>query len=255
LDGVWLSLSAGRFFTDNDMVKLKFLVVFLFFPLLLPAQDVLRGAVKIELMPIYGAYVDAEYPLEKETAYRRALEEAALFFSAQIYGWSFHYDVGERARGIEEIFELTPLGEIRWGDPGLSVTNAHFENRDFRFTSLQLADVLTVWLDYRPTPAQAGRIEMWKKGYTRTAQAVGYGPLGGPADNSDWITIKKSTLEDSARAAVRAMLQGSERNRPRQATGFICLQTFPSYWMDAGRWAAQARFRVEVTDIVPFAAY
>jgi len=240
---------------DNKKVKLKFLAVFLFFPLLLPAQDVLRGEVKIELMPIYGAYVDSGYPLEKEAAYRRALEEAALFFSAQIYGWSFHYDIGERARGIEEVFELTPLGEIRWGDPGLHVTNAHFQNRDFRFTSHQMADVLTVWFDYRPTPAQARRIEMWKKGNIRTAQAIGYGPLGGPAENSDWITIKKSTLEDSARAAVRAMLQGSERNRPKQASGFICLQTFPSYWMDAGRWAAQARFRVEVTEIIPFAAY
>ena len=237
-------------------MKLKFAAVFLLlFPLLLSAQDVLRGAVKIELMPVYGAYMDEEYPLEKDTAYRRALEEAALFFSAQIYGWSFHYDIGERARGIEEVFDLTPLGEIRWGDSGLNVTHAHFENRDFRFTSHQLADVLTVWFDYRPTPPQASRLEMWKKGNIRTAQAVGYGPLGGPADNSGWLEIKKHTLEDSARAAVRAMLQGSEKNRPKQATGFICLQTFPSYWMDAGRWATQARFRVEITEIIPFSAY
>jgi hypothetical protein len=199
--------------------------------------------------------VDDEYPLERETAYRRALQEAALFFSAQVYGWSFHYDVGERARGIAEEFELKPLGEIRWGDPGLNVTHAHFANRDFRFTSHQLADVLTVWMDYRPTEAQARRLEMWKKGNIRTAQAIGYSPLGGPVYNSDWITIKKKTLEDTARAAVRAMLQGSERNRPKEVKGFISLQTFPSYWMDAGRWAAQARFRVEISEIIPFAAY
>ena len=237
-------------------MKLKFSAALLvFLPLLLSAQDVLRGAVKIELMPIYGAYMDEEYPLEKDTAYRRALQEAALFFSAQIYGWSFHYDIGERARGIEEVFELTTLGEIPWGDPALKVTNAHFENRDFRFTSHQMADVLTVWLDYRPTPPQTRRLEMWRKGNIRTAQAIGYGPLGGPADNSGWLEIKKHTLEDTARAAVRAMLQGSERNRPKQASGFISLQTFPSYWMDAGRWAAQARFRVEVTEIIPFSAY
>ena len=235
--------------------KTTLIFTFLLVSSILYAQEVLRGEVKIELMPIYGAYVDEEYPLERETAYRRALEEAALFFSAQIYGWSFHYDVGERARGIAEEFELTPLGEIRWGDPGLKVTHARFENRDFRFTSHQLADVLSVWLDYRPNEAQRRRLEMWKKGYVRTAQAVGYGPLGGPVENSDWLIIKKSTLEDSARAAVRAMLQGSERNRPKEVTGFICLQTFPNYWIDAGRWAAQARFRVEITGIVPFAMY
>ena len=232
-----------------------FLNFCLFSPFLTGAQDVLRGVVKVDLMPIYGAYVDEEYPLERDTAYRRALEEAAMFFSAQIYGWSFHYDIGERARGIAEEFELTPLGEIKWGDPGLSVTQAHFENRDFRFTSRELADVLSVWMDYRPTEVQRRRLEMWKLGNVRTAQAVGYGPLGGPVENSDWLTIKKKTLEDSARAAVRAMLQGSEKNRPQKAIGFISLQTFPSYWMDSGRWAAQARFRVEIKEIIPFSAY
>ena len=247
--------------SDNQRVNFKaslnFLLfaVFLLFSPVLYAQEVLRGEVKVELMPIYGAYIDEEYPLERESAYLRALQEAAMFFSAQIYGWSFYYDVGERARGIEEVFELTPLGEIKWGDPNLRVTQAHFENRDFRFTSHQLADVLSVWLDYRPTDIQKRRIEMWKMGTVRNAQAVGYGPLGLPAENSGWLAIKKATLEDSARAAVRAMLQGSERNRPKEVTGFISLQNFPSYLMDAGRWAAQARFRVDITEIIPFSAY
>ena len=208
------------------------------------AQEVLRGEIRVEMEPIYGGYVDEEYPLDKDTAYRRALEEAALFFSAQIYGWSFHYDIGERARGIAEEFELTPLGEITWGDPKLFVTHARFENH-----------VLSVWMDYRPADVQQRRLDMWKMGTIRTAQAVGYGPLGGPVESSDWLAIKKKVLEDSARAAVRAMLQGTEKNRPKEATGLISLQTFPSYWMDAGRWAAQARFRIEIKEIIPFSAY
>jgi len=221
------------------------MAAFLFIPaLLLSAAEVLRGEIRVEMEPVYGGYVDEEYPLDKDSAYRRALQEAALFFSAQIYGWSFQYDVGERARGITEEFDLAPLGEIRWGDPGLFVTHARFESK-----------VLSVWMDYRPTDAQARRAEMWKMGKVRTAQAIGYGPLGGPVENSDWLTIKKTALEDSARAAVRAMLQGSERNRPKEAKGFISLQTFPAYFMDSGRWAAHARFRVEIKDIIPFAAY
>ena len=226
-------------------VRFFALILFLFFfSFLLPAQEVLRGQVKVELEPIYGGYVDEEYPLDKDTAYRRALEEAAMFFSAQIYGWSFHYDIGERARGIAEEFELTPLGEIRWGDPRLFVTHARFDNY-----------VLSVWIDYRPGDIQQRRLEMWKMGRVRSAQAVGYGSLGGPVEVSDWLAIKKKVLEDSARAAVRAMLQGSEKNRPKEAKGFICLENFPAYWMDAGRWAAQARFRVDITEIIPFSAY
>jgi hypothetical protein len=226
-------------------VKAKLLFwVFLLFPFLLSAREVLRGEVKVEMEPVYGAYVDEKYPLDKDTAYRRALEEAAMFFSAQIYGWSFHYDIGERARNIAEEFELTPIGEIRWGDPRLFVTHARFENR-----------VLSVWIDYRPAESQRRRLEMWNMGNVRTAQAVGHGPLGGPVEVSDWLSIKRTALEDSARAAVRAMLQGSERNRPKEVTGLISLETFPVYWMDGGRWAAQGRFRVEIKEIVPFAAY
>jgi hypothetical protein len=224
--------------------KTGFFLAFLLLFAQAKAQDALRGEVKIELEPLYGAVVDERYPLDNQAAYRRALEAAALFFSAQIYGWSFHYEVGERARGIEENFALNPLGEIRRGDPRLSVTHARFEDY-----------VLSAWMDYRPSDSQARRLDMWKKGSIRTAQSVGYLPLPGPGETADWLTIRKDALEESARAAVRAMLQGSERNRPKEAAGFISLQYFPSYWMDAGRWAAHARFRVNITEIIPFSVY
>ena len=232
--------------------RISFSLLLFLLPLFLNAQEVLRGELRIELEPIYGGYVDEEYPLEIQTAYRRALEEAALFFSAQIYGWSFYYDIGERARGIKEEFELAPLGEIPWGDPRLFVTHAHFVTRDFQPVSHRMAAFLTAWMDYRPSDSQRRRLEMWKMGNVRPAQAIGYSPIGG---FSNWLEVKKNALEDSARAAVRAMLQASERNRPKEAKGFVCLESFPAFYMDAGRWAARARFKVEITEIIPFAAY
>ena len=210
----------------------------------LAAQEVLRGEVMVELEPVYGFYVDEKYPLDYDEAYRRALEEAAMFFSASIYGWSFEYEIGERARGIPEVFELTPLGQIPWGDPGLIVTHANI--RDMR---------LWTWMDYRPTESQLRRIRSWKTGSIRTAQAVGYGPLGLPENVSGWLEIKRLALEDAARAAVRAMLQGNERNRPKEARGYISLLAFPVYWLDASRWACSARFTVDVLEIIPFSAY
>ena len=234
-------------------MKQKFSLCILFLALVcinINAQDVLRGEVKIELEPIHLGFLEDEYPLQTEETYRRALELGVMFFSAQIYGWSFHYDVGERARLIAEEFTLTPLGEIAWGDPRLRVTHASLNNYIF-----------SAWMDYRPSDSQRHRLEMWRMGTVRTAQAVGYGSLGIPAvlslgdDNVDWLSIRREALEDSARAAVRAMLQGSERNRPKEATGFISLQTFPVFWVDSGRLAASARFRVEITEIVPFAVH
>jgi hypothetical protein len=221
-------------------------------PAALPAQehdpgnypDTLRGEVWVDLEPVYGGYVDGEYPLDADSAHRRALEEAALCYSAMIYGWSFHYDIGEKARRIPESLELTPVAAIPLGDPGLRATDV--EIRDLR---------VRLWTDYHLSEAQQRRLRVWRTGRIRNAQAVGYGPLGEPAVFSGWFSVKQAALEDAARAAIRAMLRGSERNRPKEAAGFISLAAFPSYYIDGGRWAASARFRAQITEIIPFAAY
>lgn len=201
------------------------------------SQTVLRGQVRLDLEMVFSENTDVPVPyLDNESARRRALEQAALFFQAMIYGWSFDYEIGERARGIAEHMELTPQGEIRWGDPRLFVTGAQV--KDTRFF---------LWADYQPSEDQQRRLNFWRNGTTRPAQAVGSGPLGGPGD--------AEALEDAARAAVRAMLRGSERNRPKEARGFIALAEFPVFWMDGGRWTTQARFLVRVAEIIPFAAY
>jgi hypothetical protein len=195
--------------------------------------------------PIYGFKVEEKYPLDAETLRRRALEEAARFYSAMIYGWSFHYDIGERARGIAEEFELTPLGSIPWGDPGLFATDARL--RDMQFY---------LWTDYRRTDAQKRRTAMWRAGAMRNIQAAGHsGPVGDTAENGGWTSIRQAALEDATRAAVRGMLRQDERNRPKEVTGFICLAAFPQYRVEGDRYAVSARFRFQVAEIVPFAAY
>jgi hypothetical protein len=210
----------------------------------LGAQEVLRGEVRVDLEPVYARFVDVPYPLDTQTAHRRALEEAAMVYSAMIYGWSFYYDIGEKARGIAEAFELTPAGTIEFGDPGLYATEAKVRD-----------GYLCLYTDYRLTDAQKRRMTMWKSGAIQNAQAIGHGPLGGAVEISDWFVIKETALKDAARTAVRAILRGNERNRPKEVRGFISLSAFPAYWMDGGQWAASARFRVEITEIVPFAAY
>ena len=204
---------------------------------------VIRGEVYVDFEPIYAGHVDEEYPLDVTQASRRALEESAMFFSAMIFGWSFNYEVGERARRINEKMELESLGTIQAGDSALKVTDT--EIRDMR---------LRVWADYHLNDSHRRRMEIWRSGMIRNAQATGFGPSH-LDEYPGWIEVKKMALEDAARAALRAALRGSERNRPKEVKGFISLASFPRYYIDAGRWAASARFRVQITEIIPFAAY
>jgi len=226
-----------------------FLLFFAFFSLYAQGHDtgnmpyVIRGEIYVDLEPIYAGQVDPEYPLSIPTAGKRALEEAAIFFSAMIYGWSFNYDVGEKARRIEEKLELTPKGEIREGDPRLSVTDVEVNESK-----------LIIWADYQLTDAQQSRMKTWRSGMIRNTQGLGYGPSS-IGEYPGWLQLKKTALEDAARAALRTMLRGSERNRPKEVTGFISLASFPRFFIDSGRWAASARFRVQITEIIPYAAY
>jgi len=205
--------------------------------------DVLRGEVFMELEPIYAGFVDDEYPLDVTAASRRALEEAAMLYSAMIYGWSFHYDIGERARKIDQNIELKTAIVIPFGDPGLKITEV--EAREMK---------IRIWTDYYLSDAQQRRLNVWRSGTIRNAQAIGYGP-----DRIEkypgWLALKKLALEDAARIALRTMLRGSERNRPKEVTGFISLASFPHFYIDEGRWAVSARFRVQIMEIIPFAAY
>jgi len=203
----------------------------------------IRGEVFVDLEPIYAGHVDDEYPLSITSAGRRALEEAAMFYSAMIYGWSFNYVPGERARQLDEILDMKPVSQIQFGDPGLRVTDT--EIREMR---------LRVWTDYHLNDSQQRHMQVWRTGMVRNAQALGYGPSI-LDEYPGWLAIKKMALEDAARAAIRALLQGSERNRPREATGFISLASFPRYYIDSGRWTVSARFRVQITEIYPFPAY
>jgi hypothetical protein len=234
-------------------VKYSVFIAFFYFfsSLFLTAQDtekgqhpyVIRGEIVVDLEPMYIGHIDSEYPLEPAAAGKRALEEAVVLYSAMIYGWSFHYDVGERARQIEEKLELTPVSQIQYGDPRLSVTEV--EISDSR---------LKMWTDYHLSEHHQRQLQTWRSGTIRNAQAVGYGPSA-IDEYPGWLTLKMSALEDAARAALRAMLRGSERNRPKEVTGFISIAAFPRFYIEAGRWAASSRFRVQINEIVPFAAY
>jgi len=208
-------------------------------------QQVIRGEVYVDFAPIYAGHVDSEYPLDIPAAGRRALEEAALFFSAMIYGWSFNYEIGERARQIDEKLDLELLAMIQAGDPALRVTDTKITETDMRFR---------MWTDYHLNDAMRNRLEVWRTGRIRNAQAVGYSPSF-IEEYPGWLEYKKLALEDAARIALRSMLRGSERNRPKEVNGFISLASFPRYFIESGRWAVSARFRVDIAEIIPFAAY
>jgi hypothetical protein len=220
----------------------------------LSAQEVLQGEVLIDLEPVIAdsGGIPYPHPINTNAVQKQAVEEAALYFSAMIYGWSFICEVEEKARGIAGNFTLKSRGAVRPGDPGLVITQA--ELRDGR---------LSVRAGCRLSGPQQRRLESWRAGTVRNMQAVGYAALNAAGENTGdgedrqagWTALKQAALEDAARTGIRSLLREQERNRPKEARGLIVLAEFPRFFMAGGRQAVSARFRVEINEIIPFAVY
>jgi hypothetical protein len=223
---------------------MRFFILLFFITMPVFADDVLRGQVAEEIEPVYALHLGVASPAKIEDVQKWALETAADAFAGMIYGWEFEYEPGERARGISENLELKPRGQVDSGDVRLTVTDASVED-----------NVLYIWSDYSLSGDQKSRVDAWKSNISIGVNATGYSPLHGPSGTTERKMIKIAALHDAARSAIRAYLRAYIKNRPRITKGYISLSSFPIYKMFSGQWSATARFRLEVTEVVPFAVY
>jgi hypothetical protein len=206
------------------------------------AQNVLRGKVTVDSEPVWVALPGKEgsgqtgvYPLSWSEAQRAALSGAINFFSGMIYGWEFEYEVGEKSRNVAEAFDWTLLGELPFGDVRMIPDKSDREG-----------SILRLWADYEMDTAQAARRGAWLGGQLRVINARGRAGLNEDAQNS---------VRDAAKQAVRSLVRGSERERPKTVRGRIALEEFPTITLKDGEWSANAKFFVEIREIQKYKGY
>lgn len=185
-----------------------------------------------ELEPLIQS--DEEYPLPRDEARRRVLEEARYLFSAMIYGLEFAYTPGDQTRGIADEFVLTPIAEIPWADPRLRIVEAYTEGGR-----------LVAKVEYDLQPFQEDRRRAW--GSTAVPSAAGIGesnmflappPIG-----------KRRSLEAAFREALRNHLRPIHFNKPREITGEILLWQAPVVIIQAGAYRTRADVKLRLREI------
>jgi hypothetical protein len=199
------------------------------------AEEAPQGLVWVDSEPVWAAALGASYPLSRQDSRQAALSEAAAWFSGMVYGWRFEYEPGDRARGIEELFDWTPLGELAADDPRITLTAATHEGSIIRFQA-----------NYEADAAQASRRATWKGGQIRAMESQGRSVLE---------QSRQEALKDAAKRMIHAMARGSERERPKAISGRIALAAFPVIAIGGGTWTATARFFIEIQDIQKFKGY
>ena len=199
-----------------------------------PADDRLFIRPWAELEPLVR--IDqGVYPIPVDVAERQLLEEGRLLLSGMIYGWSFIYIPGDRARQVQESFILTPVAQIPWGSPRLVVRESEVHEQK-----------LWAQLIYTMSTEEALRRASWESNTAELSTGRGRalanaGPPG-----------KGASLRDAIRDAIRLSLDTRVVNKPRQISGELVLWDDPQVFVRSGVYTTVAKVKLLVRELVPY---
>jgi len=206
-------------------------------PLTAENTDWLEAIFWVELDPV--PQEGEEYPVTREAAARRALEEARFVFSGMIFGYRFLYVPSDKTRQVEEHFTLELLHQIPWGDPGLVAKQAvpFNENR------------LTVRIRYNLSEHHSYRLNSWQSTIYPVSSGAGEGTaMGGYKE-------KITAIKEAVKAAIRSYGREAVYNKPREMSGEVLLVESPYIIINEGSYLAKVKIKLKGVEILPYRSF
>lgn len=220
------------------LVKYGFLICFLLTGNWLTAQtEWIDIEIWCELEPAVPAG-ESEFPVPRQEAFNRLMEEARIIFSYMIYGCSFTYTPSDQIRHVTEAFTINPLFEIRWGDKNLEVLSSRTEK-----------ERLYARLRYYLADFQDMRINSWQSNIHPVIKGSGESEL------YKGYTGKITALQNAVKNSVKEYIRTQVYNKPRQITGEVLLIETPYTIIRAGEYRATAAFKLNIKDIIPYRSF
>lgn len=169
---------------------------------------------------------------------KELLKEAQFLFSGMIYGFEFKYIPGDKRRDVDEVFEIIPIGTIKWGDPGLKMRGARTgENRNLIQFSYYPAESMRSWIMY------------WSSG--------AFPMTGGKADGSflKGFAAKQDALEKGVKEAVRNYMRSRVHNKPQVIEGEFAFAAPPVYSYAGGIYTASVKIKLNIKKVRAYDVY
>ena len=183
-------------------------------------------------------YFDGATVLTEEEVAKRLLEEARLYFSSMIYGFRFNYTPYDSQRQIQESFELSPVAEIKWGDPNL------------QFDQLEVSDNrLYVRINYSLDRSQSLRHEAWQSNTIPYATGSGEASLLGEASQ------KRFSFDNALKDAIRNHAKKLVLNKPKEIAGEILLSESPLISIRKAAYCTTVKVKLKLDEIIPYQFY
>jgi len=173
-----------------------------------------------------------EYP-------QKQIKEVAPFLiNAMVYGWTFSYTPGDKARGVEEQFEVTEIVSSEVIEGGIKYVSPWLEKNRLNY-----------WCEYSRTASQIQNYDLWSSIQNPKIKGRGYGP----ADMGfEGIRI---AAKDALKEAVRSYYRNVIKNKPKEITGSVLIRDLPTLGIVSGRYVINLDFFLECGRIVEYTVY
>lgn len=164
---------------------------------------------------------------------------APFIISGMVYGWNFVYVPSDKARGVEEYFEVT---EIQSFEP--------FENL-INYTKPTIEDTLRLhcWCEYKRDKYQLQNYSLWNAIQHPVIRGRGYGKV------SDGFEGYKNAAKDALKNAVREHYRKIVKNKPKEITGSVLIKDIPVTGVVSGKYVINLDFFLEYGRIIEYSTY
>lgn len=233
--GLLVALPGGAWAQGGSVVLFSDFRVDLATP---PSADAFEGVVEPGYKP----------RLSDGEAAEALLAEARWVFAAMVWGFDYLYTPSDRARSIEERFEVAP----RWLEADAALLR-------LRVVSTRLADgVMIATVECPLGDDQAREASSWRvsgaASQARGASPYALGPPGADGLPAN-LGARRVAILSAAKESLRAYLRELTHNKPREVRGSFAFASAPRVALRDGAWQATVRVLARTEAIEEYGVY
>ena len=198
--------------------------------------------IRLPLWAELDAYPGLELSGKDEGQYHFPISQmhkiAPFIINGMVYGWNFVYVPSDKARGVEEVLEIT------------EIVSSDVIRGGINYTSPWIADNnLNCWVEYTRTDSQVQSYNLWASIQNPVIGGIGYGSV-----EKGFEGIEEAARE-SLKAAIRNHYRKTIKNKPKEITGSVLIRKFPTLGIDSGRYVINLDFFLECGKIIEYSVY
>lgn len=232
---------------ERNLQKIKknifsFFALILVFPLFPQTPSIIKN-IRIPLWAELDAYPELPEAADFDSwqydfPIKRMKKIAPFIIDGMVYGWSFVYVPYDKARGVEEVLEVTEIVSSDVIKDGIKYSSPWLENNNFN-----------CWAEYTRTDSQVQNYSLWSSIQNPVISGIGYASVAKGFDGIE--EAAREALKDAIRSYYRKVI----KNKPKEINGAVLIRSFPTLGIDAGRYVIKLDFFLECGKIVEYTVY